>query len=129
MREIFEHRPLLSDNPIVTDGGSTKGDVVAAARSVRQADVASSCRRTRSPARNERPAAARWDLYQGKKVVVTPLPENSVMPLGASSAPGHCAVPIYELSPEAHDRVYAAVSHLQRLHHFALVHDLAMYAD
>ena len=40
-----------------------------------------------------------------------------------------CGADIYELSPEMHDRVFAAVSHLPHLLSFALVHDLAVRDD
>ena len=76
------------------------------------------------------PAAARHDLYQGKKVVVTPLAENSDDSLDhVKRAWSLCGADIYELTPAAHDRVFAAVSHLPHLLSFALVHDLAVRDD
>lgn len=132
MPEIFSRiAPYLGPHTIVTDGGSTKGDVVAAARAalgdrINQFVPAHPI----AGAENSGPAAARWDLYQGKKVVVTPLPENSDDALDhIKRAWSLCGADIYELTPEMHDRVFAAVSHLPHLLSYALVHDLAVRAD
>ncbi len=132
MADIFERiAAYLGPNTIVTDGGSTKGDVVAAARAglgdrIGQFVPAHPI----AGAENSGPAAARWDLYQGKKVVVTPLPENSDEALDhIKRAWSLCGADIYELTPEMHDRVFAAVSHLPHLLSYALVHDLAVRDD
>ncbi|MBK6358040.1 MAG: prephenate dehydrogenase/arogenate dehydrogenase family protein [Betaproteobacteria bacterium] len=132
MADIFERiAPYLGPNTIVTDGGSTKGDVVAAARAglgdrIGQFVPAHPI----AGAENSGPAAARWDLYQGKKVVVTPLPENSDEALDhIKRAWSLCGADIYELTPEMHDRVFAAVSHLPHLLSYALVHQLAVRDD
>ena len=64
---------------------------------------------------------------QGKKVVLTPLPENSaaVGGAGAASLAELAARMVSELTQHEHDEVFAAVSHLPHLLSFALVHDLA----
>ena len=132
MPEIFARiEPYLGPNTIVTDGGSTKGDVVAAARAAFGDKISQFVpAHPIAGAENSGPAAARWDLYQGKKVVVTPLPENSDDALDhIKRAWSLCGADIYELAPEAHDRVFAAVSHLPHLLSYALVHDLAVRED
>jgi len=132
MPQIFERIvPYLGPNTIVTDGGSTKGDVVAAARAAFGERIAQFVpAHPIAGAENSGPAAARYDLYQGKKVVVTPLPENSDDALDrVKRAWSRCGADIYELTPEHHDRVFAAVSHLPHLLSFALVHDLAVRED
>ncbi|MDD2664332.1 MAG: prephenate dehydrogenase/arogenate dehydrogenase family protein [Dechloromonas sp.] len=132
MPEIFSRiAPYLGPKTIVTDGGSTKGDVVAAARAAFGERVAQFVpAHPIAGAENSGPAAARWDLYQGKKVVVTPLPENPDDALDhVKRAWAQCGADIYELTPEMHDRVFAAVSHLPHLLSFALVHDLAVRPD
>ncbi|UCV27223.1 prephenate dehydrogenase [Ferribacterium limneticum] len=132
MPEIFSRiAPYLGPNTIVTDGGSTKGDVVAAARAAFGDRI---CQfvpaHPIAGAENSGPSAARWDLYQGKKVVVTPLPENSDDALDhIKRAWSLCGADIYELTPAMHDRVFAAVSHLPHLLSYALVHDLAVRED
>lgn len=130
--EILERiMPYLGPDVVVTDGGSTKQDVVAAAR-VAMGDRVSQFVPAHpiAGAENSGPNAARFDLYQGKKVVVTPLEENSDDTLDrVKRAWSLCGADIYELTPEQHDRVFAAVSHLPHLLSFALVHDLAVRED
>ncbi|GHU34442.1 hypothetical protein AGMMS50256_28050 [Betaproteobacteria bacterium] len=123
--------PYLGPETVVTDGGSTKSDVVAAAREyfgerVRQFVPGHPI----AGAENSGAAAARADLYQHRKVVLTPLPENPVLNIArVRSAWEWCGGEIHELTPEQHDRVFAAVSHLPHLLSFALVHGLAVRED
>ena len=132
MPEIFSRiAPYLGPNTLVTDGGSTKGDVVAAARSAFKGHIGKFVpAHPIAGAENSGPAAARWDLYRGKKVVVTPLAENNDERLDRiKRAWALCGADIYELTPEQHDRVFAAVSHLPHVLSYALVHDLATRED
>lgn len=132
MPEIFARiAPYLGPRTIVTDGGSTKGDVVAAARAAFGDRIGQFVpAHPIAGAENSGPAAARADLYNGKKVVITPLPENTDDTLDRiKSAWALCGADVFELTPELHDRVFAAVSHLPHLLSFALVHDLAVRGD
>ena len=132
MPEIFcRIAPYLGPNTLVTDGGSTKGDVVAAARAAFKGHIGKFVpAHPIAGAENSGPAAARWDLYRGKKVVVTPLAENNDERLDRiKRAWALCGADIYELTPEQHDRVFAAVSHLPHVLSYALVHDLATRED
>ncbi len=132
MPEIFSRiAPYLGPNTLVTDGGSTKGDVVAAARAAFKGHIGKFVpAHAIGGAENSGPAAARWDLYRGKKVVVTPLAENNDERLDRiKRAWALCGADIYELTPEQHDRVFAAVSHLPHVLSYALVHDLATRED
>ncbi len=128
MAEIFKLiAPHLGTYTLVTDGGSTKGDVVAAAR----ANLGGKIGRfipahPIAGAEKSGAAAAQADLYQGKKVVLTPLPENSEESvLRVRKAWELCGANVSELTAQQHDEVFAAVSHLPHLLSFALVHDLA----
>jgi prephenate dehydrogenase len=120
--------PYLGPDTIVTDGGSTKCDVVAAARAafgerIRQFVPAHPI----AGAENSGAAAARADLYRDRKVVLTPLPENTALTVArVRSAWEWCGAQIFELTPQEHDGVFAAVSHLPHLLSYALVHDLAI---
>jgi prephenate dehydrogenase len=119
--------PHLGAHTLVTDGGSTKGDVVAAAYA-NLGDRISQFVPAHPIAGAEQSgaAAARADLYQGKKVVLTPLEENSTAAVArVRKAWELCGAQVCELTPEQHDGVFAAVSHLPHLLSFALVHDLA----
>ena len=132
MPEIFSRiAPYLGPNTLVTDGGSTKGDVVAAARAAFKGHIGKFVpAHPIAGAENSGPAAARWDLYRGKKVVVTPLAENNDERLDRiKRAWALCGADIYELTPEQHDRVFAAVSHQPHVLSYALVHDLATRED
>jgi len=132
MAEIFARiAPHLSANTLVTDGGSTKGDVVAAARQQLGAKIAQFIpAHPVAGAELSGPAAALAELYQGKKVVLTPLPENSSADIARVRAAWEaCGAMVSELTPERHDEVFAAVSHLPHLLAFTLVHDLAQRDD
>lgn len=128
MAELFARiAPHLGTHTLVTDGGSTKGDVVAAAR----ANLGNKLSQfipahPIAGAEKSGAAAALADLYQGKKVVLTPLPENSPEAVArVRKAWELCGATVSELTPQQHDEVFAAVSHLPHLLSFALVHDLA----
>jgi prephenate dehydrogenase len=129
MPEIMQRiAPYLGPDTVVTDGGSTKSDVVAAARAAFGDRVGQFVpAHPIAGAENSGAAAARADLYRERKVVLTPLPENSVLNVArVRSAWEWCGALIHELSPAEHDRIFAAVSHLPHLLSFALVHDLAV---
>lgn len=120
--------PYLGPQAVVTDGGSTKSDVVAAARAAFGAKLAQFVpAHPIAGAENSGAAAARADLYCEKKVVLTPLAENTVLNVArVRSAWEWCGAQIHTLTPAEHDRVFAAVSHLPHLLSFALVHDIAV---
>ena len=119
--------PHLGAHTLVTDGGSTKGDVVAAARAHLGNRIAQFVpAHPIAGAEKSGAAAALADLYVGKKVVLTPLPENSQESVARVRAAWElCGAVVSELTPQQHDAVFAAVSHLPHLLSFALVHDLA----
>ncbi|WP_374241753.1 prephenate dehydrogenase [Zoogloea sp.] len=123
--------PHLEAGTIVTDAGSTKRDVIEAiyrhfgphlATVVPAHPIAG--------AEKSGPSAARADLYRQRKVVVTPLPENNPAAVARVRELWEaCGAVLREMSPQDHDRVFAAVSHLPHLLAFGLVHDLAGRAN
>ncbi|MDR2365541.1 MAG: prephenate dehydrogenase/arogenate dehydrogenase family protein [Zoogloeaceae bacterium] len=123
--------PHIGAHTTVTDGGSTKNDVVRAAYAAFGDRIG--CFVPAHPiagAENSGASAAKKDLFQGRKVVMTPLPENSAARLErVRRAWRLCGAETCELTPEQHDRVFAAVSHLPHLLSFALVRDLAERPD
>jgi prephenate dehydrogenase len=119
--------PHLQPQTIVTDGGSTKSDVVAAARAALGARIGQFVPgHPIAGAEKSGVAAAKADLYREKRVVLTPLPENLPLDVAAVRVVWElCGAKVSQLAPDEHDRVFAAVSHLPHLLAFALVHDLA----
>ncbi|MGK5079668.1 prephenate dehydrogenase [Janthinobacterium sp. HLX7-2] len=119
--------PHLQPGTIVTDAGSTKSDVVAAAHAALGSKVAQFVPGHPIAGRETNgPDAAIIDLYQGKKVVLTPLAENAADDVALVAAAWRaCGAILHTLTPEEHDKVFAAVSHLPHLLAFALVDDIA----
>jgi len=119
--------PRLKPSAIVTDAGSTKRDVVAAARAALGAKISQFVpAHPIAGAEMSGAGAAQAGLFRGKRVVLTPLPENSAASLAAVEAAWTaCGARVSRMSPEEHDAVFAAVSHLPHLLAYALVHEFA----
>lgn len=123
--------PHLGADTLLTDAGSTKANVVAEVREcLPDALERFVPAHPIAGAEKSGAAAAQADLYQGKKVVLTPMPENAADSVARVRAAWEmCGAAVSELSAEQHDRVFAAVSHLPHLLSFALVHDIAGQAE
>ena len=123
--------PHLAPGTVVTDGGSTKQDVVALAyRLLRTRAAQFVPGHPIAGAEHSGVAAARADLYQGRKVVLTPLPENSARSIRRVRAAWRlCGARLYQMQPAEHDRVFAAVSHLPHLLSYALVDQVARHPN
>jgi prephenate dehydrogenase len=119
--------PHLQPGTVVTDAGSTKSDVAAAARQALGGKIAQFVPgHPIAGSEQNGPDAATPDLYHGKKLVLTPLPENSAKDIQrVADAWSLCGAVIHRLTPEDHDSVFAAVSHLPHLLAYALVDDIA----
>ena len=125
MQALMPHLPPYT---LVTDGGSTKADVVAAARAAFGGRISQFVPgHPIAGAEKSGVAAAKAGLYVDKRVVLTPLPENTGDAVATVRAVWElCGARVSQLAPDEHDRVFAAVSHLPHLLAFALVHDLAV---
>jgi prephenate dehydrogenase len=121
----------LKHSAIVTDGGSTKRDVIAAARQGLGAKLAQFVpAHPIAGAEKSGPAAARADLFQGRRVVVTPLRENRKADVKrVVGAWRSCGARVSSMDARRHDAVLAAVSHLPHLLAYALVHEVAGRAN
>ncbi|MGS0741551.1 prephenate dehydrogenase [Glaciimonas sp. GG7] len=119
--------PYLQARTIVTDAGSTKGDVEASARLALSEKISQFVPGHPIAGRESNgPDAAIVSLYIGKKVVLTPLPENSAENIQrVADAWQLCGAHIHCLSAAQHDLVFASVSHLPHLLAYALVDDIA----
>jgi prephenate dehydrogenase len=120
-------QPHLQPGTVVTDAGSTKTDVVVAARETLGDKVAQFVPGHPIAGRESNgPEAALDDLYVGKKVVLAPLPENAEADVErVAQAWQTCGAIIHKLTAQEHDRVFASVSHLPHLLAYALVDDIA----
>jgi prephenate dehydrogenase len=119
--------PHLQPGTVVTDAGSTKTDVAAAARKALGKKIAQFVPGHPIAGRElNGPDAAIADLYIGKKVVLAALPENAPGDIArVAEAWRQCGAVIHRLTPENHDSIFAAVSHLPHLLAYALVDDIA----
>lgn len=119
-------KPYLSTKTVVTDAGSIKTDVVAAARRVLGDRIDQFVPGHPIAGREvSGPDAAIADLYVGKKVVLTPLPENAEAHVElVANAWRACGAQVHRLSPEQHDGIFAAVSHLPHLLSFAFMDEV-----
>lgn len=123
--------PHLEPGTIVTDAGSTKSDVIMAAKTALGDKVAQFVPAHPIAGRElSGVEAALNDLYLGKKVVLCPLQENARTDVVAvramwESTGADCHV----MSAVQHDAVFAAVSHLPHLLAFALVAQLVNAED
>ena len=123
--------PHLKAGAIVTDAGSTKLNVVEAARTAlgaRFADFVPG--HPIAGSEQSGPGAARADLYRGKRVVLTPQADTRADAVATVKALWEAAgAQVETLDAEQHDRIFAAVSHLPHLAAYALVDELAQRAD
>jgi prephenate dehydrogenase len=119
-------RHLVTKDMLLMDVGSTKRDVIDAARRVLREQVGSfvPCHPiTGKEASGVEHADA--DLYQGKQVILTPIDRTD--PAHVEKAVKlweglHCKV--VKMLPEAHDSAFAAISHLPHLIAFALINGI-----
>ncbi|MDH4094896.1 MAG: prephenate dehydrogenase/arogenate dehydrogenase family protein [Betaproteobacteria bacterium] len=119
--------PVLKPGALVTDAGSTKRDVIGAARAALGDKLAQFVpAHPIAGAERSGAAASSAELFRGRRVVLTPLAEN---PAGAVQAIEEvwqaCGARVTRMQAAEHDAVLAAVSHLPHLLAYALVHEVA----
>jgi prephenate dehydrogenase len=121
----------LGAHTIVTDAGSTKQDVIAAARGALGKSIAQFVPGHPIAGTEHSGAAAAFaSLFRNRNVVLTPLPETD--PAATATIAGlweACGGRVRVLDPAAHDRVFAAVSHLPHVLAFGLVDAFAARPD
>jgi len=124
----MEHiAPHLHAHTIITDAGSTKQDVVTAARHY----LPLQSRHHFVPghpiagAEHSGVQAAQADLYTHKHVILTPLPETSTQAVERVQQLWQaCGANVSLMPADEHDRVLAATSHLPHLLAFTLMNHL-----
>jgi prephenate dehydrogenase len=120
-------RHLIEPGVLVMDVGSTKRDVVDAARRVLKERVESFVP-AHPIAGKESSGIAHADatLYNGRQVILTPLPQTSPALLQkATDAWAAIGAQVLRMTPENHDAAFAAVSHLPHLLAFAYFNSVA----
>jgi len=117
----------LKPGAIVSDAGSTKRDVVAAARAALGGKISQFVpAHPIAGAEHSGVAAASPGLFRGRRLVLTPLEENKAQDIEAlSSLWTAIGARVSRMTAEEHDQVFAAVSHLPHLLAFALVGDVS----
>ncbi|MCB1756235.1 MAG: prephenate dehydrogenase/arogenate dehydrogenase family protein [Gammaproteobacteria bacterium] len=127
MKRILQQiKPYLGADTIVTDAGSVKGSFVNEAREV-LGDLTRVVPGHPIAGTEKSGVEAAFDsLFENRKVILTPLPETDEAATAAirelwesTGADVEC------LTPEHHDRVLAATSHLPHVVAFSLVDTLA----
>jgi prephenate dehydrogenase len=118
--------PHLSADCLVMDVGSTKTDVVAAARAA-MGDK-QSCFLPAHPIAGKAQAGvdhADASLYLDRALILTPLAHNTPAQIATATALWQAiGSRVHNMTPEAHDQTFAAVSHVPHLLAFAQVNGL-----
>jgi prephenate dehydrogenase len=126
--KVFESiGKALDPHTVITDGGSTKRDVIAAARQALGRKIAQFVPgHPIAGGEKSGASAAKADLFRGKRVILTPLPENDpaavekVLQVWKSTGAN-----VSTMDAGEHDSVLGTVSHLPHLLAYALAQDVA----
>jgi prephenate dehydrogenase len=123
--------PALGPATVLTDAGSTKQDVIAAARrSLGKALPRFVPGHPIAGTERSGAAAASDALFRDKPVILTPLSETAVdARVRVADAWTACGGIVSTLEGARHDEIFAAVSHLPHALAFALVAQLAARTD
>lgn len=124
-------RHLVNPDMLIMDVGSTKGDVVDAARRVLRDHVGSFV--PAHPIAGKELSGVEHsdpDLYTGRQVILTPIERTQTRHLKrATDLWAALGCHVLQMSPQAHDAAYAAVSHLPHMIAFALINGIAGQRD
>ena len=124
-------RHLIEPGVLIMDVGSTKRDVVDAARRVLKEHIVSFV--PAHPIAGKEAAGighADATLYNGRQVILTPLPQTSPELLQrATDAWAGIGSQVLRMTPENHDAAFAAVSHLPHILAFAYFNSISRQPD
>jgi prephenate dehydrogenase len=123
--------PQLRPEALITDAGSTKLNVVAAARAALGARVHQFVPgHPIAGAEKTGPEASQASLYRGRTVVLTPLPENSSADKAYMTRVWEaCGARVMAMEADTHDTVLASVSHLPHFLSAVFMWQVATAAD
>lgn len=123
LRDIAPH---LQPGCLLMDVGSTKTDVVAAARAALGSHIGSFL--PAHPIAGKAQSGvdhAEGALYQDRALILTPLPSNTASQIEQATALWQAiGSRVHLMTPEAHDQTFAAVSHVPHLLAFAQINGL-----
>jgi len=121
----------LKPGALAMDAGSTKRDVVVAARQGLGARIAQFIpAHPIAGAEKSGAEAASAALFRGRRLVLTPLAENRENDVEAMAALWReIGARVSRMTPDEHDQVFSVVSHLPHLLAYALVHDVSSRPD
>jgi prephenate dehydrogenase len=128
---LYRLEPYLGERTLVTDVGSTKGDVIMAAKTALGDKVAQFIPAHPIAGREVHGVeAALPDLYDGRPTIICPLQENTSVGLGRIEALWEIAgAQVRRMAAVQHDAVFAAVSHLPHIAAYALMLQVANAED
>ena len=124
-------RHLVNSDMLIMDVGSTKRDVVDSARRVLRDHIGSfvPCH----PITGKEVSGVEHadpDLYTGKTVILTPIERTQLSQLKRAAEVWQALqCHVVQMSPDAHDAAFAAVSHLPHLIAFALMNGITGQAN
>ena len=123
--------PHLAAHTVVSDAGSTKRDVIAAARRQLGATFARFVPAHPIAGTEKSGAEAAFaELFENRNLIVTPERETSARALKLVTAAWKLAgMRILSMDAAKHDRMFALVSHLPHLLSFTAVGNIAGYPD
>ncbi|HKN07893.1 MAG TPA: prephenate dehydrogenase/arogenate dehydrogenase family protein, partial [Pseudomonadota bacterium] len=123
--------PRVGAHAVITDAGSTKRDVIAAARASLGPAMARFVPGHPIAGTEHSGAGAAFEaLFRDKQVVLTPLAETEPAALARVSACWtQCGAVVRHLDALRHDAIFAAVSHMPHALVFALMAELAARPD
>ena len=123
--------PLLGERTVVTDAGSTKQDVVEAARRELKRSIGRFVPGHPVAGTEKSGAeAALAGLYRKRRVVLTPIEGSEPGALSLVRAAWiECGAQVSELQPREHDAVLAAVSHLPHVLAYTLVDQIVRHKN
>jgi prephenate dehydrogenase len=132
MQAVFARMSAhLPDECLVTDGGSTKQSVVAAARAGLRSRIAQFVPSHPIAGSDQSGAqAASSELFRAREVILTPVTENrSADVVRIRTVWQQCGARVTEMTPEAHDAMLAAISHLPHFISFAYMRAIGARPD
>ena len=132
MAEILgEVGPALADRAVVTDVGSVKGSVIAAARGALGKRFARFVPgHPLAGTEQSGVAASQVDLFQGRRVILSPEPETDATATASVRAMWEAAgAEVATLSAVDHDRILAVSSHLPHMLAYCLVDMVVRHDD